>query len=67
MLELELTPTLFRNQNDDAIYFVSLALVSVAMKGKSIVIILVGNHTSILYLCLEQVDNLAHEYVFRCG
>ena len=66
MLELELTPTLFRNQNNYAIYFVLLALVSVAMKGKSIIIILVGNHTSILYLYREQVDNLACEYVFCC-
>ena len=67
VLELELTPILFRNHNDDAIYFVPLALVSVAMKGQSIIIIIVGNHTSILYLYLEQVDNLAREYVFRHG
>ena len=53
VLELELTPTLFRNQNNDTIYFVPLALVSVAMKGKSIIIILVGNHMSILYLYPE--------------
>ena len=37
------------------------------MKGKSIIIILVGNHMSILYLYLEQVDNLARKYVFHCG
>ena len=65
VLELELTPTLFRNQNDDAIYFIPLAQISVAMNGKSIIIILVGNHTSILYLYPKQIDNLVLEYVFH--
>ena len=39
--------------------------VSVAMNGKSIIIILVGKHTSILYLYPKQIDNLVLEYVFH--